>query len=380
MTTKRKLKRIFKMTQPHWDNGRTRPGARRALRNALACQETNGALLFQSATEERLVFCTCKSPACPSCGQRARGQWLRELLATLPNIPYMGITLTMPDVLWLFFRDNRKLLRVLPSLGAKVITDIAKEVFGAELLVLVVPHTFSRYMTFNIHLHILVSAIGLDERSCSLVPIYFNREDLMSRWRKAVSQLLLKALHAGQLSSRGIEDRDFTEMISAQESRWWSIDIKHCHSKAGLLGYIMRYARHPPIAEHRIISVTDVWVVFWTNDHRSGRRTETYLSPELFIDRLIQHIPDYYQHSVRSYGLLSPRGKRRVFDLFFLLLEQARRPRPGRIPWSVAVKRLTGRDPLRDSKGNGMRLARYLTRHQVALRTGNCAKDEICCR
>ncbi len=42
------------------------------------------------------MFYTCKSRFCTSCGQRATEAWQEDLEAILPDIPYIGITLTMP--------------------------------------------------------------------------------------------------------------------------------------------------------------------------------------------------------------------------------------------------------------------------------------------
>ena len=40
-------------------------------------------------------------------------QWQRERWAALPDVPYKGITFTMPDVLWSLFRDNLWLTRLM---------------------------------------------------------------------------------------------------------------------------------------------------------------------------------------------------------------------------------------------------------------------------
>jgi hypothetical protein len=39
---------------------------------------------------------TCKSRFCTSCGQRATEAWQADLEAVLPDIPYVGITVTLP--------------------------------------------------------------------------------------------------------------------------------------------------------------------------------------------------------------------------------------------------------------------------------------------
>jgi hypothetical protein len=128
MKYKQPLRKILIETESHWDKPTTRPAVRRAYKETVKCRTfALGALLFASQNELRLVPGTCKSRGCPSCGQRNTEQWQREQWAALPDIPYKGITLTMPDVLWPLFQPNRKLLACLSTLGAKVIENWGKE-------------------------------------------------------------------------------------------------------------------------------------------------------------------------------------------------------------------------------------------------------------
>jgi hypothetical protein len=69
----------------------------------------------------------------------------------------------MPDVLWPIFRQNRHLLHDLPTLGAAVIQQWAKLKYGVRAPIMVMPHTFGGRLNFNSHLHILLSAGGLQE-------------------------------------------------------------------------------------------------------------------------------------------------------------------------------------------------------------------------
>lgn len=350
MKNKLKLTQILERTRSHWDNDRTRSSVRQAFEKALACRTPAlGALVFTSDAEVKLIPCTCKSRACSSCGQRARSDWLREQLAGLPNIPYKGITLTMPDVLWPLFRDDRKLFDYLAALAARMLSQWARQQYDAQLLITVVPHSFGRYVTFHPHLHLLVSAVGLRRSDCKIIPLTFNRERLMHRWRKAVIVLLQKALEAGAFGPpRSPQEMDL--LLRTQSEQWWSIHIAHCKSRWQFLSYIARYVRHPAIAEHRIVEVNEHWVVFWSNDHKLERRTETWREPTRFVDLLAEHIPERYRHSVRHFDLLSPPGKNRSRALIFELLCQQRRERPKRISWTFCNRNL-----LTDAKGQLMK-------------------------
>jgi hypothetical protein len=116
------LRELVVKTRPYWNRDATRPAVRSAFAKASQCGTLElGAEVFRSNNEERLVYHMCKSRPCPSCGYRATVQWQRERWAALPDVPYKGVTFTMPDVLWPLFRDNPHLTTALPALAARII-------------------------------------------------------------------------------------------------------------------------------------------------------------------------------------------------------------------------------------------------------------------
>ena len=99
MRDKQPLKQILACARGHWDRPETRPAVRQNFEKVINCRTPAlGAEVYASESEERLVYHTCKSRACPSCGHRATQLWQREQRTALPDIPYTGIVLTMPDV------------------------------------------------------------------------------------------------------------------------------------------------------------------------------------------------------------------------------------------------------------------------------------------
>ena len=109
---------------------------------------------------------------------------------------------TMPRELWPVFRQNRRLLHDLPALAAAVIQQWVRIRYGVRVLIVVVPHTFGRHLTFNAHLHVMVSAGGLKESEGRwIAPLYFDRRSLMPMWRYAVIMYLRVALKKGLLAS-----------------------------------------------------------------------------------------------------------------------------------------------------------------------------------
>ena len=191
----RPLKQVLEMHRAVWDRDDTRSSVREAFAKAVDCGTVAlGAEVFASEDEERVVYHTCKSRACPSCGHQATRAWQRDQWRELPDVPYAHVCLTMPDVLWPLFQQNRNLLHDLPVLGAQVLQQWARQKYGIRLIIVVIPHTFGRHLNFNCHLHILVSEGGLREDGKQWrARARLDRKALMPMWRYAVITLLREA-------------------------------------------------------------------------------------------------------------------------------------------------------------------------------------------
>ena len=356
MNTKQPLKEILSATREQWDHAEIRPAVRRNFKKVIDCRTPAlGAEIYASETEQKVVHHTCKSRACPSCGHRATQLWQREQWAALPDIPYAGVVLTMPDALWPIFKRNRHLLHDLPSLGAAVIQQWVKARYGMRILIMVVPHTFGRHLNFNAHLHMLVSAVGLSESDSRLKPVnHFHKKALMHIWRYAVISYLREALAKNLLRSE-LTHRQLKALLKTQYERWWNIDVARFHSKAHFLRYAGRYVRRPPIGQRRFTKITHHEVEFWTKDLKAKRVVKTRYALADFVAKLSEHIPDRYRHAIRYFGLLAPRSRGQTSAALFLLLKQEKRPRPQLLRWPDALLKNFGVDPLVDREGKRMR-------------------------
>ena len=360
MRYKQPVKQILIATRSSWNRPETRLAARQNFDKVTKCGTLAlGAEVFASETEVKLVPHTCKVRPCPSCGHRATIQWQREQWRALPDIPYVGIVFTMPDVLWPIFQKNRHLLHDLPTLGAAVIQQWAKLKYGVRLPIMVIPHTFGGRLNFNSHLHILVSAGGLQESEGRWVNSSVFDEDkdkgkLMRMWRFAVITYLRAALKAKVLTS-DLSPQRLKTRLKKQYERWWSIDIDHFASKEHFLRYAGRYVRRPPIAQYRFVRITDREVRFWTKDKIQKRRVNISCTPEEFVASLAEHVPDRYRHAIRYFGLLAPGSKARTWAAVFALLGQQKQPSPRRLSWAFSRRRDFGVDPLIDRRGQPMR-------------------------
>jgi hypothetical protein len=260
----------------------------------------------------------------------------------------------MPSVLWPIFQQNRHLLHDLPALGAATIQRWAKLKYGARVLIMVIPHTFGSRLNFNSHLHILVSAGGLkDSEGRWMNRLYFDKKKLMHMWRFALVTFLREALTAGVLKSEVSPNQ--LRALLADQYRWWSVHVDYFQSKTHFLRYAGRYARRLPIAQHRLEEVTTEKVRFWLKDKKLKKRVISECSPAEFVAMLAEHVPERYRHSVRRFGLLSPRSKAQTSGALFALLGQQKRPRPPRLSYRYSMLRDFRTDPLIDRHGQSMR-------------------------
>ena len=357
------LKQSLEATRNTWEQPGTRPAVRKNFTAVLDCgTPALGWEVYASDTEEKYCYHTCKSRFCPSCGYRATLLWLEEQEASLPDVPYSGVVFTMPRELWPIFKMNRHLLHDLPVLAAGVIQQWISMKHGAKALIIAVPHTFGGDLKFNCHIHLLVSAGGLQESDERWIPyLPLNKESLMRMWRYAVISHLRLAFKAHVLRS-DLTVQAFGELLSeayeSERHRRWIIFVDRIVSKAHFLRYAARYVRRPPIATWRLLKITDTEVEFVAKDTQAGRLVPKRVTIPQFVRLLAAHVPDKYRHGIRYFGLLAPRAKRLSRAALFTILGQISRPRPQRLSWRNSLIKYFGIDPLIDGRGQEMHWVR----------------------
>ena len=280
--------------------------ARATLNKMLLCgTPALGAEVFSSIDgETRTVYHTCKTRVCPSCGYFQTLRFQHEVVNHLPEIPYRGLILTIPDRYWEILRLNRQLLPDLAALGGGVMSDLARECRQAEVPLIAVLHTFNPELKFKPHLHVVVGLTGLDLNGDRLVEkICFSKDMLQERWRYALLDRLELEVRQGRLRS-DLSQKDLLENIDYERVTLWHIPEHRCTNKYELLAYVARYIGRPPIANSRIVEFDAHHVRFRYRDKLDDDRVhEATIATQEFLDRLIEHIQEPYQHGVRYFGL-----------------------------------------------------------------------------
>ena len=168
-----------------------------------------------------------------------------------------------------------------------------------------------------------------------------------------VIRLLRPRLRTGKLLT-DLPDGQVEQEFLRQENRWWSVKLQSLGSKEQFLRYAGRYARRPPIAQRRILGISKQEITFCAKDRRLRRQVIVRLTPKEFLAAWIQHVPERYEHRVRSFGMFAPRVFGNTSAAVFAILGQSRGVRPKPLPWRLSIKRDFEWDPLLDRQGNRM--------------------------
>ena len=355
MISQHPLKQFLQLSREQWDHPGTPTHVRKSFISILNCGTIAlGAEVYASATEWKLVYHTCKSRFCPSCGQQATEAWQEELEAILPDIPYVGMTLTVPEEIRSILEENRDLLHGMPAMAAEAIQLLAKARYGVRILVVVVQQTFGGFLNFHPHLHIMVSAGGLQESKNRWIHrLAYDEDELMRAWRYAVIAFLAEALNK-KLIKPTLFGKDLMDIFKVQLKSKWHVHLTREMSKAHFLRYAARYIRRPPIARHRLKLVNDKTVEYLAKDTRNNRFQLRRFSSKKFLHILEQHLPDPVRHGMRYFGLLAPRCIARTLAAVFMLLGQKKRSKPVRLDWASLRLKCFGQDPLIDDRGERM--------------------------
>lgn len=296
-----------------WDQPDQRETVRRNCRRVLDCRTLAlGGEVYASSLDEKTFYHTCKSRCCPRCENRGTLLWQREQWSSLPDIDYVGVVLIMPDVFGPIFKANRRFQYDLPSLGASVIQQGVWTRYRVRISVIVIQHTFGGRLNYYPHLHLMVTSEGMNTVEVGWTDgIDLDRNEIMELWRYAVV-LYVRRAYRERLFSFQASNRDFETLMDEQLGPWWNIHISPKMSKTLFIRYAGRYIYRLPISNRRLLSVNEEQVVYEWKNTKMKCYLQISCSPEEFVSILAEHVLDHYRHSMRYFGLLSPRTKRQT--------------------------------------------------------------------
>lgn len=270
----------------------------------LSCKdESRGGFWYYCKKCNDYVFVPfgCNSRLCSSCGKRYTDQWASMLTERLEkNIFHRHLVFGIPDMLWKYFHDDRKLFKVLMDVAYKTIQEVFSNMKRRDLIpgVVEVFHPFGKDLKHQPHVHMIVTEGGFDGQG-RFVPLgyYIPYNALHKKWEYNILKKLKKYLPQGIVEEAYRRYQDGF-CVYVREDR--------ISSRKGLAKYLGRYVRHPAIANSRIDRYNGEAARFFYEDH-SGKIHYKIMLVFDFISAIIQHIPEKNQKLARYYGAYSRR-------------------------------------------------------------------------
>jgi ribosomal protein L32 len=256
--------------------------------------------------EIKIIHFGCNSRICTHCGKHFTDKWADGIARKTFNVKHRHVVLTMPDVLWPLFYENRKLLKPLMDSAITAIANVMewKLHHKATPGIIAVLHTYGKDLKFNPHLHCLVTEGGFNNGEWVDVNV-FPYKMLRKSWQY---QLLTKLKEELPDTPENAELID--SMFKEYPNGFYVRAKDTITNKKGMIRYIGRYIRHPAVAESRISSYNGKEVTFWYEDDDKVRQVT--MSVEEFISAIIDHIPEKNFKTIRHYGIYS-RGVKKKF-------------------------------------------------------------------
>ena len=300
----------------------------------------------------RLVPNTCKSRFCPSCGYKANLIWLNQLLERALPCDHQHLIFTLPYELRSLAKANRRKIFNLMSrcLWRTLKQFINKQKsLGYQPGAVAILHTFGKGLKWHVHFHVLITAGGIKGNQW-IENSYLNELYLKKAWKAKMLSGLRKLYRSNQLVKAvgKYPGQSFEQMLTnIYDKNWyvWIDQVKGDSTFAFI--YIGRYARRHCIAQKGIIRYIKGKEVAWKERSKipAPDICANRVTPFAFIDLLITHIPNRYDHQIYYYGLYSPRQKNTLYQKAKALLNKNSDPLP-RLDWLQILRWTHNFNPL----------------------------------
>lgn len=265
---------------------------------------------------DQIAYNSCRHRCCPQCNGLTRARWLDGWKSRLLQCPHYHTIFTTPHDLLPLWRYNKRVFAdTLFAAASETLTQLLDDpkYLGARVGLLSALHTWSQTLAGHVHLHVLVTAGGLDEAGCWKQPkksCLLPRKVLMIKFRGKFRAMLLEKLRRGEL----VVPPDTSEarlrgLLNRLGRTTWNVKILQRYDHGdGVVTYLANYLKGGPIGNHRLLSQRAGRVYFRyraaaTEGQDRNRQEVTSLSIEQFLGRLLEHVPPRRYQTVRGYGL-----------------------------------------------------------------------------
>ena len=256
---------------------------------------------------------SCRNRSCPRCQGHYTHEWLEKAQARLLQCDHYHVVFTLPHELNEIWQYNRQWsTEHLFKAAAETLQQLLRDerYLGAEVGILASLHTWGRTLSFHPHVHMLVTGGGVSKgqwggaKKDFLLPVGVLKAKFRGKW---LSWLNTAYAQGKLVLPAHWSERDWIRTLASIARKNWNVHIQGAyHHGKGVVNYLSRYVHGGPIKDPRITAVRDTQIQFRYRDHRDGKEKPMTLKSEEFIRRILWHVPEKGQHTVRYYGLYVP--------------------------------------------------------------------------
>ena len=295
--------------------GYLRPVIRETVYKYLNCGDLKQGFARVRCTDcgyEFLLAYSCKGRYfCTSCHTKravAFAEWLHTTV--LLPVPHRQIVLTIPKMLRIYFRYDRRLLGDLCRVAAGVIVASFRVLLAAPQAqpgLVVCVHTYGDLLNHHPHLHVMATDGAFTPDGVFHALPTMSLAPMAELFRHRVFKMLMK---------KGLLSAERVKLMESWEHSGFNIDASVRIGAEDATGRenLARYLIRAPFSGERIsYNVAEGTVIYQTKRSTGVGENEVLFDPLDFLAAVTSHIPNRGEHLVRYYSYYSSvqRSRRR---------------------------------------------------------------------
>ena len=309
------LQNIFTESFQHYAAGKSLPAkyykAANAIMNCRTPYLGGREYACEDGHEHHSQYHSCKHRSCPLCNELPKARWVDAQHGRLLACDHYHVIFTLPHELLDLWRFNSRWFSdALFQAGRDTLMTLLQDErhLGALPGIIMALHTWGRNLSLHPHMHCLVTGGGLDEeqhwravRYHYLLPVAVVK----ALFKGKLLAQLWTALNNNTLSLPPYVQRaDVQRLLRKLNDKKWNVRLqeRYAHGR-GVMLYLSRYVKGGAVSNKRISCAAGSQVLMRYKDHRDNRYKSMALKRVHFIERVLWHVPEPGQHTVRQYGL-----------------------------------------------------------------------------
>jgi len=277
----------------------------------------------KSCNESHFVYRSCRNRFCATCGVVETYDWCERLLQQILPTKHHHIVMTLPRSLRSLVKENsNKLYDILFRTSAKSLQEWFQSKHKLTPGIVSVLHTSGSDLKLHPHIHMIVSSGGLllkdNKMKCLPGKYLVAQRTLADLFKKAYLKELKKEFKKGEIKLNTAWTSDsFVNKIQKLEKEQWIVNIEPpLEDSQQIIGYVGRYTKRACISEYKLQNIKGGKISFLYNDYKNTPRgekprvsTRSY-EAEIFLDKLLTHVPNKRFKMVRYYGVYTSRYRK----------------------------------------------------------------------